>query len=231
MERQEILPEKSKHQFDLAKLRIEDCAHERESIRGLEWRFFFEANAAYAAIAISFFKIHEEYKHSLLLLGTGIAVTVVVTFAAWRLLKGAHRRLYEVQRLKYRYFDYLHEMTGLRDLRFSDDELSILVKESQVEEFPFCDVAPDIGQFSRNISNLVRFLRLCVDGCISPRGVIRISADGHVGDGQKRMGYPAEKMKAWKVGKAVGNTRNNEASLIEPLNENVASQPSLSLFE
>ena len=28
--------------------------------------------------------------------------------------------------------------------------------------------------------------------------------------------YPAEEMKAWKVGKAVGNTRNNDASLIEP---------------
>ena len=30
--------------------------------------------------------------------------------------------------------------------------------------------------------------------------------------------YPTEEMKAWKVGKAVGNTRNNDPSLIEPLN-------------
>jgi putative SOS response-associated peptidase YedK len=29
--------------------------------------------------------------------------------------------------------------------------------------------------------------------------------------------YPAEEMKAWKVGKAVGNTRNNDPTLIEPL--------------
>jgi len=42
--------------------------------------------------------------------------------------------------------------------------------------------------------------------------------------------YPAEEMKAWKVSKAVGNTRNNDASLIEPLKEDGGSQ-SLSLFE
>ena len=29
--------------------------------------------------------------------------------------------------------------------------------------------------------------------------------------------YPAGEMKAWKVGKAVGNTRNNDSSLIELL--------------
>ena len=29
--------------------------------------------------------------------------------------------------------------------------------------------------------------------------------------------YPTEEMKAWKVGKAVGNTRNNDASLILPV--------------
>ena len=43
--------------------------------------------------------------------------------------------------------------------------------------------------------------------------------------------YPAEEMKAWKVGKAVGNTRNNDASLVEPLMENEASPTTLSLFE
>ena len=41
--------------------------------------------------------------------------------------------------------------------------------------------------------------------------------------------YPAEEMKAWKVGKAVGNTRNNDPSLVEPL-RNEESNPSLSLF-
>ena len=30
-------------------------------------------------------------------------------------------------------------------------------------------------------------------------------------------GYPAEEMKAWKVSRAVGNTRNNDASLILPV--------------
>jgi hypothetical protein len=36
-------------------------------------------------------------------------------------------------------------------------------------------------------------------------------------------------MKAWKVGKAVGNTRNDDPSLIEPLkNEETGS---MSLFE
>jgi hypothetical protein len=133
--------EKPEQQFDLVKLRIEDCARERESLRGLEWRFFFEANAAYAAIAISFFKIHIDYKRSLLLLVTGIAVTTIVTYAAWRLLRAAHWRLYEVQTLKYRYFDYLHTMTGLKDLRFSDVALQVLAKKSQTdEEFPFYDV-------------------------------------------------------------------------------------------
>jgi putative SOS response-associated peptidase YedK len=29
--------------------------------------------------------------------------------------------------------------------------------------------------------------------------------------------FPAEEMKCWKVGRAVGNTRNNDPSLIEPL--------------
>ena len=42
--------------------------------------------------------------------------------------------------------------------------------------------------------------------------------------------YPTAEMKAWKVGKAVGNTRNNDASLVEPLKENEAS-PTLPLFE
>jgi putative SOS response-associated peptidase YedK len=42
--------------------------------------------------------------------------------------------------------------------------------------------------------------------------------------------YPAEEMKAWKVGKAVGNTRNDDASLVEPLKGNAAST-ALPLFE
>ena len=29
--------------------------------------------------------------------------------------------------------------------------------------------------------------------------------------------YPADEMKAWKVNRAVGNTRNNDASLILPV--------------
>jgi putative SOS response-associated peptidase YedK len=29
--------------------------------------------------------------------------------------------------------------------------------------------------------------------------------------------FPAEDMKAWKVGRAVGNTRNNDPSLIAPV--------------
>jgi hypothetical protein len=43
--------------------------------------------------------------------------------------------------------------------------------------------------------------------------------------------FPPEEMKVWKVGKAVGNTRNNDASLVEPLRENEASTTTLSLFE
>jgi putative SOS response-associated peptidase YedK len=42
--------------------------------------------------------------------------------------------------------------------------------------------------------------------------------------------FPAEEMKAWKVGKAVGNTRNNDPGLIEPL-KNEEPGPVLSLFE
>ena len=48
--------------------------------------------------------------------------------------------MYEVQTLKYRYFDYLHEMTRVKDLRFNDDDLEILIKESQAEAFPLYDV-------------------------------------------------------------------------------------------
>ena len=38
-------------------------------------------------------------------------------------------------------------------------------------------------------------------------------------------------MKVWKVGRAVGNTRNNDASLVEPIKENETSPTTLSLFE
>ena len=43
--------------------------------------------------------------------------------------------------------------------------------------------------------------------------------------------YPTEEMKALKVGKAVGNTRNNDATLVEPLKGYEASPTTLSLFE
>jgi putative SOS response-associated peptidase YedK len=43
--------------------------------------------------------------------------------------------------------------------------------------------------------------------------------------------YLAEEMKVWMVGKAVGNTRNNDASLVEPLKENEAIPTTLPLFE
>jgi len=42
--------------------------------------------------------------------------------------------------------------------------------------------------------------------------------------------YPTEEMKAWKVGRAVGNTKYNDPSLIEPLKID-EPYPSLSLFE
>jgi putative SOS response-associated peptidase YedK len=41
--------------------------------------------------------------------------------------------------------------------------------------------------------------------------------------------YPAEEMKAWRVGKAVGNTRNDDPSLIEPV-EDEEPGPQLALF-
>ena len=41
--------------------------------------------------------------------------------------------------------------------------------------------------------------------------------------------YPADEMKAWRVGKAVGNTRNNDPSLIEPLKGEEVTAP-LTLF-
>jgi len=41
---------------------------------------------------------------------------------------------------------------------------------------------------------------------------------------QKQKPYPAEEMKVWKVGRAVGNTRNNDPSLAEPLSEEQPSQ-------
>jgi putative SOS response-associated peptidase YedK len=43
--------------------------------------------------------------------------------------------------------------------------------------------------------------------------------------------YPAEEMKAWKVGKAVGNTRNNDASLVEPIKQVETKATTLPLFE
>jgi len=39
--------------------------------------------------------------------------------------------------------------------------------------------------------------------------------------------FPAEKMKAWKVGNKVGNTRNNSPDLLLPLEENPPTTPSL----
>jgi putative SOS response-associated peptidase YedK len=35
--------------------------------------------------------------------------------------------------------------------------------------------------------------------------------------------YPAERMRAYRVGSAVGNVRNNDASLIEPIADVVLS--------
>lgn len=43
--------------------------------------------------------------------------------------------------------------------------------------------------------------------------------------------YPAQEMKAWKVGKEVGNTRNNDPSLIEPVKEEAKRSFTPSLFE
>jgi hypothetical protein len=43
-------------------------------------------------------------------------------------------------------------------------------------------------------------------------------------------GYPAEEMKAWKVGKAVGNTRNNDPSLLNPLKYDESDSSCLPLF-
>ena len=43
--------------------------------------------------------------------------------------------------------------------------------------------------------------------------------------------YPAEEMKAWKVGKAVGNPRNNDPSLVEAVEEGSAGPINRSLFE
>ena len=42
--------------------------------------------------------------------------------------------------------------------------------------------------------------------------------------------FPADEMKAWRVGGAVGNTRNNDPGLLEPLKEDSAT-PLPSLFE
>jgi len=39
--------------------------------------------------------------------------------------------------------------------------------------------------------------------------------------------FPAEEMKAWKVGRAVGNTRNNDPSLVEPMKEEEPRQLNL----
>jgi putative SOS response-associated peptidase YedK len=39
--------------------------------------------------------------------------------------------------------------------------------------------------------------------------------------------FPAEEIKAWKVGKAVGNTRNDNPSLIEHLRNEETVSPSL----
>jgi putative SOS response-associated peptidase YedK len=41
--------------------------------------------------------------------------------------------------------------------------------------------------------------------------------------------YPADEMKAWNIGEAVGNTRNNDPSLIEPLKDEEVAAP-LRLF-
>ncbi len=42
--------------------------------------------------------------------------------------------------------------------------------------------------------------------------------------------YPAEEMKTWPVGKAVGNTRNDDPGLIEPVQDEEPG-PLLALFE
>lgn len=101
--------------IELFKLRIEDCARERESLRGLEWRFFFETLAAYAAIAYAYLKIQEKLVGSChpVLLTLGIVATLIVSFSGWFLLRHAHIRMHVVATLKYDYFKKMHEATGL----------------------------------------------------------------------------------------------------------------------
>ena len=50
-----------------------------------------------------------------------------------------------------------------------------------------------------------------------------------LGKSSIQIAYPAKRMKAWRVGKAVGNTRNDDPSLIEPTQDKEPGQQ-LALF-
>ena len=99
---------------DVYKLRIEDYGRERQSLRDMEWRVFFETFAGYAALAICFVKVHDQTPHSRVVLALGILASLVLCFFGSFVLNEIHIRMRSTGDLKRAYFRRLHELTGVK---------------------------------------------------------------------------------------------------------------------
>jgi len=108
---------------DMCKFRIQDYARERDSLRGLEWKTYFQLYVGYAAIVAAFTYLID-HAHS----GTEAHVVglsaAVFTLAVWaievNLLRAIHDRQRVSSDLKRAYFSMLHSIVGLKELRERD---------------------------------------------------------------------------------------------------------------
>jgi len=94
---------------DIYKLHIEDYARERESLRSLEWKTFFQLYVGFGTLAVALPKLHDRF-----VFPRGVyAVGLVAIFALWAagvlLLSGIHSRMKCASELKRAYFKRLHE--------------------------------------------------------------------------------------------------------------------------
>ncbi|MGA2000422.1 MAG: hypothetical protein ABSG52_10540 [Terriglobales bacterium] len=111
---------------ELCKLRIEDYARERESLRALEWKTYFQLYVGYAAILTAYTYLIDHARNRTTAIVVGICAAVVTTIV-WIveviLLIGIHDRMRASADYKRAYFEMLHsiiplEIVAERDTKF-----------------------------------------------------------------------------------------------------------------
>lgn len=101
---------------ELCKLRIDGLAKERESLRGLEWKTYFQLYVGYAAILAAYTYLMEHVRNVTEAHAIGV-LAAAVSIAVWvievNLLRAIHDRMRASADLKRRYFERLHTLTRL----------------------------------------------------------------------------------------------------------------------